>query len=87
MPINEHLRTEVLQRAETWMTDQNLPADCPNDLCQAVNKWRLGEVGKMNSYIYDKLLGRGIKDPDPPFEHVVPIVCEWCGRPIRYYEE
>jgi hypothetical protein len=87
MAIDQVTKDEVSERARQWIAKQEIPNECPGENCTAVNRWRLGHVGEMNSVLYDKELGRGIKDPNPPFRFVVPIECEWCGKPIRYYEE
>jgi hypothetical protein len=87
MSIEQITKDEIRERARQRVVEQKIPTECPDENCKAINKWRVGQVGELNSFVYDKQLGRGIKDPDPAIRFVVPIECEWCGRSIRYYEE
>jgi hypothetical protein len=78
---------DFLQRARAWLATLELPRECTNENCKAVDKWKLGEVGTMNNYRYNKQERHGETDADAPTSYVVPVICEWCGRDYAHYDE
>lgn len=77
----------IRQRAREW-AEKNVPSECPNEHCDAVNRWQIGEVRQVNKARYNILEGHAEAAPDDPGpDYIVALTCGKCGRDFFHYEE
>lgn len=77
----------IKQRAREW-AEKNVPAECPDENCDAVNRWQLGDVREVKKARYNKLEGHAEAAPnDSGPDYVVAVICGKCRRDFYHYEE